>query len=67
MSPELQIRTLLNQYKLRFNWSAEMKSWWLDGTAFNGQLWQSQFFQANSEQDAVFSAIEYLDGFRTCE
>jgi hypothetical protein len=67
MSPELQISTLLDQYKLRFNWSAEMKSWWLDGKAFNGQLWQSQFFHANNEQDAVFSAIEYLDGFQRCE
>jgi hypothetical protein len=64
MSPELQFRTLLDQYKLRFNWSVEMKSWWLEGKTFNGQLWQSQFFHANNEQDAVFSAIEYLNGFR---
>jgi hypothetical protein len=67
MSPELQIRDLLDQFKLRFNWSVEMKSWWLEGTAFNGQLWQSQFFHANNEQDAVSSAIEYLNSFRKHE
>jgi hypothetical protein len=67
MSPEMQIHTLLDQYKLRFNWSAEMKSWWLEGTAYNGQLWQSQFFHANSEQDAMVSAIQYLNGFRNLE
>jgi hypothetical protein len=67
MSPELQFRILLDQHKLRFNWSAEMKSWWLVGTAFNGQLWQSQFFHANNEQEAIVSAIQYLDGFRKRE
>jgi hypothetical protein len=67
MSPELQSRILLDQYKLRFYWSAEMKSWWLEETAYNGQLWQSRFYHANSEQDTVISAIEYLNGFRKRE
>ena len=67
MSPELLFHTLLNQYKLRFTWSTEMNTWWLEGTAFNGQLWRSQYFRANDEQDARISAIEYLNGFRTLE
>jgi hypothetical protein len=64
MSSELHFYTLLERFKLRFKWSPEMKAWWLEGTAFNGQLWQSQFFHASNEQDAIVSAIEYLDGFR---
>jgi hypothetical protein len=67
MSPELKFHTLLDELKLRFSWSAEMKSWWLEGKTFNGQQWQSQYFSANNEQEAVFSAIEYLSGFRACE
>jgi hypothetical protein len=67
MTPESQFRALLKRYKLQFNWSAEMNAWWLEGRAFNGQLWRSQYFRANYESDARASAIEYLNGFRKLE
>lgn len=67
MTPELQFRTLLERYKLHFNWSLEMNAWWLEGAAFNGQLWRSQYFHASDESEARSSAIEYLNNFRKIE
>ena len=46
-----------------FNWDPEWEVWCLSGTDAWGNGWETDYYRADSEQQALLDAIEYLIEF----
>jgi hypothetical protein len=60
MENQPTLTALLKEYHVRIIWDEKIKCWWLEGTDFTNNQWQSPIFNASDKKEANLAAINYI-------